>query len=79
MAYWHGAHGVIEDIFVVPEWRGKGLARYIIGEGIRYLAQHGKRAANLEVKESNQPAVRLYQSLGYRVVNTELQLGLDIS
>jgi len=79
MAYWYGAHAVTEDIFVVPEWRGKGLARYLIGEGIRYLAQNGKGAANLEVRESNQPAVRLYQSLGYRVVNTELQLGLEIS
>ncbi len=79
MAYWYGAHAVTEDVFVVPQWRRKGLARYIIGEGMRYLAQNGKSAANLEVKESNQPAVRLYRSLGYRVVNTELQLGLDIS
>jgi ribosomal protein S18 acetylase RimI-like enzyme len=79
MAYWYGAHAITEDVFVVPGWRRKGLARYLIGEGMRYLAQNGKGAANLEVKESNQPAVGLYQSLGYRVVNTELQLGLEIS
>jgi ribosomal protein S18 acetylase RimI-like enzyme len=76
MAYWYGEGGVTEDIFVMPDWRGRGIAKTLITEGMRYLLENGKRAASLEVKESNHPAVGLYRSLGYQVVDKELQLGL---
>ena len=41
-----GQHGLyLEDLFVVPEWRGKGIyraltaarARFALGEGVRYI------------------------------------------
>jgi ribosomal protein S18 acetylase RimI-like enzyme len=79
MAYWYGKrNGVTEDIFVTPEWRRMGIASHLITEGIRYLIENGVEVARLEVKETNTPAVRLYESLGYGVVNREEQLGMDI-
>jgi ribosomal protein S18 acetylase RimI-like enzyme len=79
MAYWYGEwHGVTEDVFVVPDWRRKGIARHLIVEGMKVLWKNGIRTAGLEVRESNQPAVRLYQGLGYRVAHREVQLALSI-
>lgn len=79
MAYWYGGElGLTEDVFVVPQWQRLGVAKYLITEGMGYLQKNGLKWAGLEVKESNRPAVRLYQSLGYRVGNSEIQLGLHI-
>ncbi len=79
MAYWYGVrNGVTEDIFVMPGWRRRGIARCLLAEGINYLVENGVACAWLEVKESNTSAVRLYESLGYLVANRDEQLGMDI-
>ena len=79
MAYWYGSEfGLTEDVFVVPQWRKRGIARYLITEGMKVLQENGLKWAGLEVKESNHPAVELYQSLGYQVGNREIQAGLTI-
>jgi len=79
MAYWYGRrNGVTEDIFVVPQWRRRGIARYLITAGIGYLSAHGIETAWLEVRESNEPAVNLYRSLGYEITKREIQLGMAL-
>ena len=79
MAYWYGnKYGITEDIFVIPEWRGQGIAKYLICEGLQYLARNGIEQAGLEVKESNVPACQLYSSLGYEIHSREEQWELEI-
>jgi ribosomal protein S18 acetylase RimI-like enzyme len=74
MAFWYGIrNGVTEDIFVLPPWRRKGIARCLIAEGIGFLKEHEIEIAWLEVKESNIPAVQLYLSMGYEIANREEQ------
>jgi ribosomal protein S18 acetylase RimI-like enzyme len=60
--------GYTEDIFVRPAWRGKGIARAAITEGLRYLKEHGLQEAHLAVRALNENALGLYQGLGYRTV-----------
>ncbi len=75
-AYWddvenrqsHQALGFTEYIFVLPEWRGRGIARALILGGLDYLRRSGLQQAVLEVKASNQAALGLYQALGYQVL-----------
>lgn len=79
MAYWYGErHGATEDIFVAPAWRRKGIASHLVAAAVKYLVEQGIEVARLEVRESNFPAVRLYASIGYQVVNREEQLELYI-
>lgn len=79
MAYWYGGEfGLTEDVFVVPQWRRRGIARYLITAGMKVLREDGLKWAGLEVKESNHPAFELYQSLGYQVGNREIQAGMII-
>ncbi len=60
--------GSTEDIFVRAPWRGKGIARAAIVEGMRYLIEHGLEEAHLCVLAQNQNALGLYKGLGYQVM-----------
>lgn len=79
MAFWNETlnqsrmekYGFTEEIFVIPSWRGFGIAKYLIMEGLRYLAQNGIREARLEVMNKNRDALNLYESMGYIVKSEE--------
>lgn len=64
-----------------PEWRGKGLAKYLLQAGLRHVRQQGFADVQLEVLQSNQAAVNLYQALGYAMINEEVFVGkfLDVT
>jgi GNAT superfamily N-acetyltransferase len=68
--------GVIDDVFVLPEWRRRGIAKRLVGEGIRYFREQGVREVHLDVVQSNGPAISLYRSMGYVTINEEVMLGL---
>lgn len=57
--------GYTEDVFVLPGWRGRGIAGAMIVEGMRYLKEHGISTACLAVRAVNVNALSLYRSLGY--------------
>lgn len=61
--------GLTEYIFVRRNWRRRGIASYLISQGLFYLKEHGRETAHLEVRATNQHALDLYQRLGYRVVD----------
>jgi ribosomal protein S18 acetylase RimI-like enzyme len=74
LAYWPGTSddplaGYTEYIFTRPAWRGKGIARAMITEAMRYLKEHGKQAAKLEVLALNEGALGVYRGLGYEVLS----------
>ena len=47
----------------------RGIARALLAEGIRKLAARGVSRLFLEVRASNQPAIGLYRSTGFTMVN----------
>lgn len=63
-----GKAGNTEYIFVRPEWRGKGIARAMIAEGMRFLKENGYAEARLAVRATNDNALGLYRKLGYQVI-----------
>jgi ribosomal protein S18 acetylase RimI-like enzyme len=70
------AGGKTEAVFVIPEWRRRGIARYLLKESLQYLRERGLAFAELEIDSENEPARTLYESLGYRVCQDEVSLGL---
>lgn len=56
------------NVAVAPEARRRGVARALMHEAERRGAGRGARIATLEVRRSNQAALELYHSLGYREV-----------
>lgn len=66
--------GVTDDVFVVPERRGQGIARYLVAAGLAHFWAQGLRLARLEVRRSNSAALALYESQGYTRRNEQLLL-----
>ncbi|MGA7811256.1 ribosomal protein S18-alanine N-acetyltransferase [Bradyrhizobium sp.] len=58
----------ILSIAVDPTYRGRGLSRELLLTHLGHLAGRGVRTIFLEVEENNQPARRLYDRAGFRVV-----------
>ena len=60
-AYVHG-------VGVIPEYRRQGLAKVVLGTSLRRAAENHHEKMVLEVDVTNQAAVGLYQSLGFKTV-----------
>lgn len=58
--------GHVTQICVSPEYRGRGLGKLLIRDCARSLTRRGFRLLTLTVTASNQNAVGLYESLGFR-------------
>ena len=57
--------GEIYVISVHPDFRGRGLGRRMVTEGLDLIRRRGVASAVLFVDESNRAAQRLYQSIGF--------------
>ena len=64
----NGVRGMIGMVGVMPDYRGKGMSRHILQAGMKYLRSAGMREICLEVDEGNNPAVRLYKSIGFKTI-----------
>lgn len=77
-----GAHiildeGHITNVAVLPEVRGQGLGRLLLRGLLQYAANLGARYLTLEVRESNAPAISLYQSFGFIKVSVRRRYYAD--
>lgn len=64
--------GEVYVVGVAPEWRGTGLGRALTLTGLCYLQDRELPGALLYVDDSNQAAVRLYESLGFAVRDVDV-------
>lgn len=56
------------NIAVSPDFRRQGIAQILIAELIKTLSSRGSRSLSLEVRISNEPALALYNKLGFKEV-----------
>jgi GNAT superfamily N-acetyltransferase len=66
----HGPIGAIQNIGVIPSYRGIGLGRALVHQALNGFQQAGLRRAYLEVTAENNAAVQLYRSLGFHRAKT---------
>ena len=57
----------INTLAVSPDRRRQGVATFLLQAVMAEAAQEGARRATLEVRESNTPALQLYQRFGFTV------------
>jgi ribosomal protein S18 acetylase RimI-like enzyme len=53
-------------VFVAPEWRTRGLGRAVSAAAVDWARQRGLDSIRLHVADWNDPARRLYESLGFQ-------------
>lgn len=80
---WLGKHGIyLEDLYVRPEFRGRGYGRALLTELARIAVERGYGRLEWWVLDWNEPAIGFYGSLGahamdewtvYRVTGEDLR------
>jgi ribosomal protein S18 acetylase RimI-like enzyme len=65
-----GGLGGIYGLGVLPEYRGRGLGRAILLEGVRRLKAAGAGEIMLQVATGNENALHLYESCGFQTTST---------
>lgn len=74
---WRGQPGVyVQDIYVAPAARGRGLGRELIQAVRQRAAEHGARYVKLTVYDRNPAALAFYHGLGFESCEDELPLVL---
>lgn len=61
-----GPIGAIQNVGVVPSYRGLGLGRALVRQALEGFYRAGLRRAYLEVTAENSHAVMLYREVGFR-------------
>jgi GNAT superfamily N-acetyltransferase len=65
-----GQHGLyLEDLFVVPEWRGRGVGRALLTHLARVAVDRGCGRMEWSVLDWNEPARGFYERLGAAPMN----------
>jgi ribosomal protein S18 acetylase RimI-like enzyme len=72
----HGS-GAIQNLGVMPDYRGKGIGRALLLRALAGFAAAGASRAVLEVTARNEPAVRMYRNVGFRSYKT-LYRGVEV-
>ena len=65
-----GQLGAIQNVAVLPAFRRRGLGRALVLKSLHGFRDAGISRVTLEVTAENEPAVNLYEQLGFRTVKT---------
>jgi GNAT superfamily N-acetyltransferase len=58
----------LEDLFVVPEWRGRGIGRLLLTHLARVAVERDCGRMEWSVLDWNEPAIGFYERLGARLM-----------
>jgi mycothiol synthase len=64
--------GLFEPVGTHPAFRGRGMGKAAMLEGLRQLQVRGMQTAIVSTIENNLPAIKLYESVGFTTVDKHL-------
>ena len=67
----------IDNVFVREQWRGQGLAKFLLAQALQYAKSHDIPRASLEVLTDNRTALQLYESLGFQQKAEEIRYCIE--
>lgn len=62
--------GHVKDLAVAPDRQGQGIGSELLERALAVLEEHGLTTVRLEVRESNERAIALYERYGFAPVRT---------
>ncbi len=62
-----GPRGYLQRLAVDPFAQGRGIGAALVVDGMRWLRRWGAKEVLVNTQEGNEPAVRLYERLGFRL------------
>lgn len=70
IVYWVQAEGIsLLNVAVEPKWRGFGFGMKLMQEMIKEAVADDISRIVLEVRQSNESAIRLYESIGFKATH----------
>jgi ribosomal protein S18 acetylase RimI-like enzyme len=72
-----GPAGVLHDVIVEPEHRGRGIGRLLINAALEFFRSRGAPRVVLLTAARNEAAQRLFASMGFRQTMIEMTRELD--
>ena len=67
----------IANFAVSPDYRNRGVGKYLFVESLAYIQKLGGDHVSLEVRVSNIPAQHLYRQFGFRIVDIRKEYYMD--
>jgi len=64
-----GLSAIVDDFFVRPAFRGRGLGKAAMAEVRSFCASNGVRAIHVETGQDNAPALAVYRRAGFVETN----------
>jgi mycothiol synthase len=61
--------GLFEPVGTYPGFQRRGYGRAVMLEGLRRLQERGMKSAIVSTLDDNLPAIKLYESVGFQIVN----------
>ena len=65
-------NGHIPLLAVSESYRGKGIAKSLVNAALFYMKKWGAKKSEIETQMANIPAIRAYQSCGFKIVDSYL-------
>jgi ribosomal protein S18 acetylase RimI-like enzyme len=75
---WTGKSLYMDDLYVRPEYRGRGLGSKLIREVIEFARTEGCHKVRWQVSNWNTPAIGFYRAIGAHIDDTERNCDLII-
>lgn len=72
-----GPAGVLHDVIVDPEHRGRGVGRLLLDAALEFVRSRGGPRVVLSTAARNEAAQRIFASMGFRRTMIEMTLELD--
>ncbi len=60
--------GYVTNVAVFPKYRNMGVGTALVSEAVSYCKENGLDFLSLEVRKSNENAIRLYEKSGFQIV-----------
>lgn len=76
---WSGKAIYLDDLYVKPEYRGKGLGTALMQKVISLAKESGCRRLRWQVSNWNTPAIAFYKSLGAEIDEIERNCNIEFS
>ena len=62
--------GYISVVGVIPSYRKRGIATALVKNAVQYLKSRGLSPIIIDVETANMPALRVYEKVGFRIIET---------
>ncbi len=60
--------GYINGVYVLPEWRGRGIGQSLLNEGMKWFRRQGLKGVELYAVNHNERAKKFWRKNGYQSV-----------